>query len=215
MSRLDPLQLPPVLQARIMAAGVNSPDQLLAAVEKDPELREEFQRFLVSRESEIFELVLQDVLAASDSRALADLATRSPFILEEAFLGQIALLAERAQEQGEDRAAEALEQRLIALHQLRLLRVDGDEDDGDEEADKNEQAEGEPATPPSPIYDAVAAFLAAKTDSAARWIFQQRRSQLVTEEAWRMLSDDVQPENEKSQQWLQNRLTLLADLKSK
>jgi hypothetical protein len=121
MSNLS-LTLPETLRERLIAAGVTDEVSMQAALERDAELRREFEAFLTDNGSEIQRIAqqaLEQFAAVRDSNELIELAERIPFVLEESFDEAVQQTITEADQYGDTELAEGLRARLKGLRQIR------------------------------------------------------------------------------------------------
>lgn len=116
------LRLPDNLRQRLIAAGVTDEASMQAALERDADLRREFELFLSENGSEIQRIAqqaLEQFAAVHDSNELIALAERIPFVLEESFDEAVQQTIVEAEQFGDTELAEGLRARLQGLRQIR------------------------------------------------------------------------------------------------
>lgn len=192
MSENVPLELPADLQARLDAAGVTDQASLMAALQSDPILRADFQAFIAAHQEELFQLVWQAFVNVSSLEELRELASQSPFVLEDRFVATVEQEIERMRETGQTEAEKGLRQRLAGLQELRRRA----------------------AVKLSPLEQAVMDFVQAESDAEARALFQAQQALLLPELAQRTLEDRFRSDDPEIQQVLASRIALLRELRA-
>ncbi len=187
-----PLELPADLQARLDAAGVTDQDSLMAALQSDPVLRADFQAFIAAHQEQLFELVWQAFVNVSSLEELRELASQSPFVLEDRFVATVEQEIKRMRETGQSEAEKGLQQRLAGLQELRHRAT----------------------VKLSPLEQAVMDFVQAESDEEAQALFQTQRALLLSEQAQRTLEDRFRSDDPEIQQVLAARAALLRKLRT-
>jgi hypothetical protein len=182
----EPMQdiLPEYLKNRLLSAGVEDEASLQAALEADPDLRVEYEHWLIST-------LLQAFAATTTADDLAVLATRTPILLEPAMIGAIEDAIAAAQARGDEKNAVALAQRLGVLREIKVER----------EAQSPE------------LIQAVLTFVQAPDEQTAIAVFFAQRSLLATEDAEAFLISHMEPDDKKAREHLEQRLDLLHRLR--
>ena len=184
MSQLPPL--PEDLKNRLLAAGVKDDASLYAALDADPDLRAAYQRWL-------FDSVTHAFATTKSREELLELSDQVPLLTSDDFISTVQRAIDKALDMGDYETAEALRQRLEALKEIRAMKA------------YQRQA---------PLARAVIAFVQAADDEAARQTYAAQREQLDTDAAEKMLSEDFNASDPKSQSHLRRRAELLRDLRS-
>jgi len=194
MDANSPLALPPELQARLNEAGVHDDASLRAALDRDPDLRAAYEKFLDEHRAEIAAAQMMALLNAfaqtENDKQLSEFWNQVPRELEQPFLDAAQNLIARAEASGEGEAMASFKQRLGALQNMQR------------------QAENTP-----PVIAALLEFLRAPDEAAARVVFEQRRTLLQPFEAQRELDARFESENEQDKQRIIERRALLSELR--
>ncbi len=183
MAPLPPL--PEDLKHRLLAAGVKDETTLYAVLEADPQLSDEYHRWLYTH-------AIQVVAEAEDRPALEALAEKLPMVLGQSFFEALEKAIQTALDRGEYGVAEALQQRLDALKEIQALRAE-------------EQR--------TPLAQALMAFVQARHDEGARRAFEQHRRLLDSDEAEALLKQGFEGSSEEAERHLQSRRALLRRLR--
>ena len=184
MPSLSPL--PDDLKNRLLAAGVKNESTLYAALEADPQLFDDYHRWL-------FNEAIHAFAQTKDRQALVALTEEVPLILGDDFINAVKKAVNKALDMGDYDTAEALRQRLEALMEIR--------------AQKAYQRQ-------TPLAQAVVAFVQARSDIAARRVFDQYRTELDTDEAERFLAEEFEGSSEEAERHLAQRRALLKSLRT-
>lgn len=188
--------LPESLRARLAAVGAVDEQGVRDAIERDPELRAEFDAFLTQNQGQIDALVEEafDAFAATrDSDELRELAQNVPFLLDDAFAELVEDAIADAEQHGESDSAEGLRARLDGLRQIR----------------DQEDLENGP-----PLVQALMAFLNAADEPAAIAVFRAQHALLASDEAQTTLDAFFQGADPESQARVEERSALLARLRT-
>ena len=184
MAFLD--SLPESLRNRLLAAGVSDHASLYAALEADPKLRDAYQQWLFSE-------VIQRFAQTEHREALLALADEVPMIMEDEFLNIIQRGINKALDIGEYDTAEALRQRLDALKEIRAMKAYQRQ---------------------TPLVQAVIAFVQARSDIAARRVYERYQNELDSDEAEAFLREEFEGSSEAADQHLAQRRALLQALRA-
>ncbi len=184
MPQLAPL--PDHLKNRLLAAGVKDNASLYAALEADPQLYDEYHRWLFTEAVHAF-------AQTRDREALVALADEVPMILGDDFMDAVQKAINKGLDAGDYDTAEALRQRLDALKEIR--------------AQKAYQRQ-------TPLARAVIAFVQARSDIAARRVFEQYRAELDADEAERFLAEEFEGSSQEAERHLAQRRELLRALRA-
>jgi hypothetical protein len=187
--------LPEGLRARLTAHGAVDEQGVREALERDPELRREFEAFLAQNQGQIDALVAEafDAFAATrDSDELRELARGMPFLLDDAFAELVEDAIRDAERHGEAEVVDGLRARLDGLRQVR---------------DQQDLENG------PPLVQALVAFLNAPDEAAAAQLFASRRELLAGDEAQATLDAFFQGADPESQARVEQRSALLARLR--
>ena len=184
MPSLSPL--PNDLKNRLLAAGVKDETTLYAALEADPQLFDDYHRWLFTEAVHAF-------AQTKDRKALVALTEEVPLILGDDFINAVKKAINKALDVGDYDTAEALRQRLEALMEIR--------------AQKAYQRQ-------TPLAQAVVAFVQARSDIAARRVFEQYRAELDADEAERFLAEEFEGSSEEAERHLAQRRALLRTLRT-
>ena len=184
MIELTQTTLPEALMNRLLAAGVEDEASLHAALETDPNLRAEYEQWLIST-------ILQAFAATVTADDLRALAKQTPILLEPAIIGAIEDAIAAARVRGDEKNATALAQRLVVLREIKTER----------EAQSPE------------LIQAVLTFVQAPDEQTAIAVFFAQRRLLATEDAEGFLISHVQPDDKKAREHLEQRLDLLHRLR--
>ncbi len=182
-------QLPPLpedLKNRLLAAGVQDDASLHAALDADPALREAYEDWL-------FNSVIYIFANANDREALLELSDQVPLLASDRFIDAVQKAINTALNMGDYETAEALRQRLDALKDIRAMKAYQRQ---------------------TPLARAVIAFVQAPDDEAARQTYAAQREQLDTDAAEKMLLEDFEADDPKSQAHLRRRAEFLKQLRS-
>ncbi len=178
--------LPEQLKNRLAAAGVQDAASLYAALEADPQLYDDYRRWLFTQ---VF-----DAFAQTENReALAALSEDVPLLTSDMFLEAVQRAIDAALNMGEYDTAEALRQRLDALKEIRAMKAYQRQ---------------------TPLAQAVIAFVQARNDSAARRMFELHRGQLDSDAAEQFLQEAFEGSSGAAEKHLQQRRALLRSLRS-
>ena len=176
--------LPENLKSRLLAAGVEDETSLQAALERDPALRAEYERWLIST-------ILQAFAATTTGDELSALVAQMPVLLEPAMIEAIEDAIAAAQVRGDQKNAVALSQRLAVLRQLKAER----------------------ASQAPEMIQAVLTFVRAPDEETAIAVFFAQRRWLATEDAEAFLISHLEPNDKKAQAHLEDRRQLLHKLR--
>jgi len=176
--------LPVSLKTRLLAAGVEDEASLYAALESDPDLRAEYEQWLIST-------ILQAFAATTTADDLNALVTRTPVLLEPAMIGAIEDAIAAAQVRGDGKNAEALSQRLAVLREIK--------------------AERESQSPA--MIQAVLTFVQAPDEQTAIAVFFAQRRLLASDDAEGYLISHLEPDGKKAKVHLEERRQLLRKLR--
>ncbi len=178
--------IPDELKQRLLAAGVKDAESLRAALEADADLRAQYERWLVR-------LVLQRFAATTDAEALQKLTEQLPMLLEPPMIEAIESAIRKAEQRGDAVNAEALRQRLHALHDIRM---------------QHEQAQLH-----ARLARILLAFVQAGDDNMAAAVFWQNRELLATDDAEAVLINQFESQDSTARLHLQRRRQLLRMLR--
>ena len=159
---------------------------LRAALEADPTLADAYSRWLFTEAVHLF-------AETRDRKALAELTEQAPHLLGDEFMDAVQRAINKALDMGEYDTAEALRQRLEALRQIR--------------AQKAYQRQ-------TPLAQAVIAFVQARSDIAARRVFERYRSELDTDEAEAFLAESFEGSSKEAERHLAQRRALLKSFRT-
>lgn len=182
----DPSQLPDDLKQRLLAAGVQDEASLRTALEADPDLHADYERWLVTG-------ILKRFATTVDEQALQALVDEAPFLIDDAMISSIRSAIAQAHQRGDLVNAEAMEQRLTALLHIK--------------------AEMEMAEKRAAIAKALVAFVQAEDDNAAAVVFWQNRALLASDDAEAFLINQFESEDSKARLHLERRRQLLRVLR--
>ncbi|MDL1898432.1 NACHT domain-containing protein, partial [Anaerolineae bacterium CFX7] len=197
MDENSPLALPPELKARLDAAGVTDEESLQAALERDPELRAQYETFLNEHRDEIFALQMAALLTAfaqtENDAQIVEFWNQVPREWKQPFLDAAQNVIAQAEANGQGENVAGFKARLEALtrivQQLRALEN------------------------LSPVQRAVMGFIGAPDEAAAREIFERERARLQPYEAQQLLESLAQADEPQIRQRVQERLALLRELR--
>lgn len=184
MPQLAPL--PDHLKNRLIAAGVKDEPTLYAALEADPQLFDDYHRWLFTEAVHAF-------AQAKDREALLALTKEVPLILGDDFIKAVKKAINKALDVGDYDTAEALRQRLDVLTEIRAMKAYQRQ---------------------TPLAQAVIAFVQARSDIAARRVFEQYRAELDADEAERFLAEEFEGSSEEAEHHLAQRRELLRTLRT-
>ena len=179
-----PTPLPESLKERLLATGVEDQASLHAALESDPDLRAEYERWVIG-------VAMQQFAATTDAEDLRSLVQRLPILLEKPMFQAIERAIAVAQERGDAANATALAQRLAALREIKSERE---------------------SRPPEMIQ-AVLSFVQAPDEDAATAVFFAQRYLLATDDAEGFLISHLEPDDKKARVHLEDRRQLLRKLR--
>lgn len=177
--------LPEDLKNRLLAAGVKDDASLYAALDADPQLRADYERWLYTD-------TIQAFAHAADREALVDLSHRVPALTSDRFIASVENAIEVALKMNHYDDAEALRQRLDALKEIRA----------------HQAYQRQPA-----LARAVLAFVQAPDDVRAKEAYEAHKQLLDSDEAERLLKEDFEAQDNKSISLLHNRLKMLRRLR--
>ena len=176
--------LPEHLKTHLLTAGVQDEASLRTALESDPDLRAEYEQWLIST-------TLQKFAATADEDALRVLVRQTPILLEASLIDAIERAIAVARERDDLANANALAQRLMVLREIK--------------------AEQEARSPE--MIQAVLAFVQASDDEAATAVFFAQRHLLASDDAEGFLISHLEPDDKKARVHLENRRQLLRKLR--
>ena len=179
-----PVNLPESLKNHLLAAGVQDEASLRTVLESDPDLRAEYEQWLISA-------TLQKFAATTDEDALRALVRQTPILLEAPLIDAIERAIVIAQERGDTANANALAQRLAVLREIKAER-------------ESRSAE---------MIQAVLAFVQAPDEEAATDVFFTQRHLLASDDAEGFLISYLEPDDKKAQAHLEERRQLLRELR--
>ncbi|RUA15346.1 MAG: hypothetical protein DSY55_06515 [Clostridia bacterium] len=183
MSHTSPL--PEDLKNRLLAAGVKDDATLHAALDADPQLRMDYEQWLLNE-------TIYTFAKAENREALADLARQVPALTTDRFIASVENAIDVALKMNHYDDAEALRQRLDALKEIRA----------------HQAYQRQPA-----LARAVLAFVQAPDDVRAQEAYEAHKQWLDSDEAERLLKEDFEAQDNKSVSLLHNRLKMLRRLR--
>ena len=151
----------------------------------------DFRKKPPSPEQQRTQAAIGSLLAARDAAELTQFIQANPYVLEDGFLQGLEQILAQARQARNVPVVTLLEQRLSVLRSVSAQVM---------------------AEARQPFVDALMAFLSAPSDIAARQVYLSRRDRLVHPEAQRLLAEAFKTEDPASQQRVDERRALLAQL---
>ncbi len=179
-------QLPNDLKKCLLAAGVEDEESLRLALETDPDLRANYESWLIA-------MTLQMFAEIPDADALKSLVERAPILMEDSMIEAIEQAVAKAGTMGDKTNTTALSQRLAVLRTIK--------------------AEYEATQRAAPLANALVQFVQASSEQAARAVYAGHRDLLDTDDAEALLINSFEPEDKTARLVLEGRLTLLRRLR--
>lgn len=184
------------LPARLQAAGVTDAASLQAALERDPQLRTDYDAYLQANPDALaaprMDDLLQAFVAVENGEQMMEFWRGVPSEVEAPFVTAVETLIGQAQAAGDTATVEHLTPRLAGFQEIQA---------------QAQQAQNQP-----PVVQALRAFVLAPDEAAARTLFAQQQALLQPYEAQRLL-DEGNSDDPATQQRLVERSTLLRELR--
>jgi hypothetical protein len=187
-------QIPPELAKRLEAAGVTDDASLQAALERDPQLRANFEAFVTTNKDAIARATMAALITAfartKNPEELGRFWQTVPTELKEPFLKTIEGILAEAEQGGDSDTVNQLRPRFDDLKRALAAQREV-----------------------SPTVRALLDFVNVDDEAAARAVFQQNRALLQPFEAQRTLDERIQSDEPEAQQRIIERRALLRELR--